>query len=153
MEAFPCLTLASRVWSQFALLPSTRSTRGLGGRTAYGIPAHGHVVAAQVECGAKEASPSSGGLVQSSIIPYRCCSTLPWPGDMWGVVTPCHTTTILFPLEGPIGSLHRVWSHIVPFGASPPGTSEAEQQHRHTSTWAHGCGTGGVWVRGGFTQQ
>ena len=42
---------------------------------------------------------------------------------------------------------------LVPFGASLPGASEAEQQCRHTSTWAPGCKTGGVWVLEGFTQQ
>ena len=40
------------------------------------------MVAAQVECGSKEACPSSRGLVRSSIIPYKCCSTLPQPGDI-----------------------------------------------------------------------
>ncbi len=84
-----------------------------GGRTRHkGIPARGHMVAAQVECGSEEASPSSGGLVRSSILPYKCCSTLPRPGDSgeWlPHVTPPGSRS---PLEGPVTrSPHQGFGH------------------------------------------
>ena len=84
-----------------------------GSRTACGIPAYGHMVA-----GLRRRLPPA---VEAW---FKAPSFL--QGDVWGVVTPCHTTRLAFPLKGPVRSLPRVWSHC-PFGASPAGAFEAEQ--------------------------
>ena len=41
---------------------------------------------------------------------------------------------------------------FAPFHKVHPGP-QGQNSIWHTSVWAHGCGTGGVWVQGGFTQQ
>ena len=121
MEA-PCLTLASRVRSQFALLPSTRSTRGLGGRTAYGIPVHGHVVAAQVECGAEEASPppaeawfKAPSLPTGAAAPCHGQGTC---GEWLPHVTPPHSCS---PLRAPLGPYTGFSHTLSPLGQVHPG--------------------------------
>ena len=144
------------------LLPSARSpTQGLRGaeRGTKACQRAGTWLQHRLECGSEEASPSSGGLVRSSILPYKCCSTLPRPGDSgeWlPHVTPPGSRS---PLEGPMKrSPHQGFGHTftrtsLPPGPRPRASGGKNAAQRHASARARGCSTGGVWVRGGFPQQ
>ena len=133
------------------LLPSARSpTQGLRG-AEHGTKAYQHAgtwLQHRLECGSEEASPSSGGLVRSSILPYKCCSTLPRPGDSgeWlPHVTPPGSRS---PLEGPVKrSPHQGFGHTftrtsLPPGPRPRASGGQSAAQRHTSARARGCSTG-----------
>ena len=80
-------------------------------------------------------------------------------GGQWGVVTPCHTARLMFAPRGPReevpASGFRSYIHAnLPSARSLTRVSGGKNvAQRHASARARGCGTGGVWVRGGFPQQ
>ena len=137
-------------------LPSARSpTQGLrGGRTAHGIPARGHVVAAQVGVWGRGGFPQQqrlGSKLHPSLQVLQHPATA---GGQWGVVTPCHTARLTFSPRGPREGVPASGFRSLPSARSPTqGLRGGRTAHGIPARGHVVAAQVGVWGRGGFPQQ